>query len=454
MRSSPRLTNVFYAFKGSSAREKTGERDSDDEGQLGSAHEAQLEDNVTKALVNTLVHAERSVLERFLALAGVPALPRSEPTGATEPRHIHFAMQRSITGDDPVLARARRVILGIVPHGQVRKRAPAGSRPASTNERRPDAWIWGSDFAILIEAKVGGALDAEQWRDHSECLRTSCPEPVSEQELSWKDIHEALSPLLADAALSEKSRWLLYQFLEYLSLEGLMGFTGITKEVFDYFFEPGDEDTRVAVKRTIKSFADELQTPVERINPWYSRPTVGKLKRTDDHCWFAFGPQTTFKHFAHVTVSVTSGGVEVFINIELKSAMDRLRKALAAQRPLLLERMRALRSAGSAPTAIGPDRFEIRFADREQIQGSDYRDIPVATTSLDYLFDERVGEATRANLFRSIGAIRLPYIAILTTISRKDVGAAQRSGPTGIVARVARIVAQLDPIVRLINEQS
>jgi len=72
---------------------------------------------------------------------------------------------------------------------------------------------------------------------------------------------------------------------------------------------------------------------------------------------------------------------------------------------VLLERMRALRSAGSAPTAIGRDRFEIRLADREQIQVSKYRDIPVATTSLDYLFDERVG-------------------------------------------------AQLDPIVRLINEQS
>lgn len=208
-------------------------------------------------------------------------------------------------------------------------------------------------------------------------------------------------------------------------------------------------------------------TQVERINPWYSGHWVGNLNRTDDHCWVAFGPQAprrsaprggrgdpVFKYSAHVTVSVTSGGVEVFINIEVKSAMDRLRKALAAQRPLLLERMRALRSAGSAPTAIGRDRFEIRLADREQIQVSKYRDIPVATTSLDYLFDERIGEATTANLFRSIGAIRRPYVAILTTISRKDVAAAQRSGPSGIVDKVAGIVAQLDPIVRLINEQS
>jgi hypothetical protein len=70
------------------------------------------------------------------------------------------------------------VLLGIVPHDHVRKRSPAGSRPSSTNERRPDAWIWGSDFAVLIEAKVAGALDAEQWRDHGECGIVAQLDPI------------------------------------------------------------------------------------------------------------------------------------------------------------------------------------------------------------------------------------------------------------------------------------
>ena len=140
MRSSPRLTNVFYAFKGSAAHEKMGRGDVDDEGQLGSAREAQLEDNVSKALVNTLLHTEPPVRERFLALAGVPPPAVSDPTCAAGTRHIHFAIQRSIDGNDPALARPRRVLLGIVPHDQVRKRAPARATSmrlkAASSERR------------------------------------------------------------------------------------------------------------------------------------------------------------------------------------------------------------------------------------------------------------------------------------------------------------------------------
>jgi hypothetical protein len=89
-----------------------------------------------------------------------------------------------------------------------------------------------------------------------------------------------------------------------------------------------------------------------------------------------------FKYSAHVTVSMTSGGVEVFINIEVKEAVDKLLKAIALKKPLMMS-LRALRSGG----------FEIHVTE------------------------------------------------------------AQRSGPSGIVDKVAGIVAQLDPIVRLINEQ-
>lgn len=433
MRPSPRAGNVFYSFRGASAQSRGDDADVTEPSQR-----AQLEDNVTKALVNTLQHTHVAVRDRFLELVGVP-----NARSSCADRGVNYFLQRAPHGDDAVFRKRHRVLLGIVPHGETGKRV-VGTRASRTGARRPDAWIAGPDFSVLVEVKISGALDADQWADHHATLLAGTTDPVTTRELSWKEVYDALSSARDEFGV-DRSRWILDQFLEYLRLENIVGYTGITTEVFDYFFDPGDPDTRSSVKRTWSALADALQPELGQVNPWYAGHEVGNLKGSDAHCWVAFGPMDSgnggsppYRQHAHLTASIRSTGIEFFANIELKSAIDRLRAAITGRRSELLDALRGLRGRG----------YEIRIEERQQRQASIYDYVPVSSVRVEYLFNDNVGAIATETLFHSIAALPLPSVMIVKSIGRQDVVGCS---PSELVTKLRGAAAELDQIVRVIN---
>lgn len=107
--------NLFYGYRGPMS----------DEG----AREWQLENNVTKALINTLRLGGEPVWRPFLAELGMPEASQAE-----------FLLQKTDLPSGPASLKNRRVLLGI-------SSTPSSWHHADTSSETyasvPDAWIYG-----------------------------------------------------------------------------------------------------------------------------------------------------------------------------------------------------------------------------------------------------------------------------------------------------------------------
>lgn len=120
--------NLFYGYRGAIS----------DEG----ARERQLENNVTKALINTLHLGGEAVWRPFLAKIGVPGAAQAE-----------FLLQKADLPSGSASLKKRRVLLGISSASPDWHHASVSD---DTYASVPDAWIYGDGFAVLVESKVAG----------------------------------------------------------------------------------------------------------------------------------------------------------------------------------------------------------------------------------------------------------------------------------------------------------
>ena len=118
--------NLFYTYHGPCS-------DTD--------RDRQLENNVTKALINTLRLGGEAVWRPFLAWLGI-----ANATGAD------FLLQRQDLPSGHAAHKRHRVLLGISKRKSV---WPPTQCAGPTYESLPDAWVYGDGFAVLVESKVG-----------------------------------------------------------------------------------------------------------------------------------------------------------------------------------------------------------------------------------------------------------------------------------------------------------
>jgi hypothetical protein len=299
--------NIFYAYRGAA----------DDD----AARERQLEDNVTKAFIGTLRHTAPEVAHRVIAAL----VPGQSTEGA-----FRYALQNNVPPGFRPSRRARRVVLGIVSPTVANPASMInGSRNSTTGARRPDAWIWSDDLVILLEAKVGDCrLDAEQWAGHRQRLTSDGHEP-DDAHRTWGEVHAAFVAARSGVPDGTRDAWLIDQFLGYLEVTGMAGFSGFSDDFFDLFYRRTlDGDDRDLIRTTLTSLAVEFERGLAKVDPFYERAYVTGRIVPATPAWIAFGPARDYKNLAHQTFTVGVDGVALFINVELKPAIDRLREAI------------------------------------------------------------------------------------------------------------------------------
>ena len=281
--------NIFYWFRGPSGH--------------GSHSQRQLENNLTKSLVNVLEYCDRRVVLRaFLTRLGLRA-----------PKEVAFSLQRR-----PALASmaTRRIVLGIT-GGE----ADITDSPTATELGRPDAWICANGWTVLVESKIGPKIKEAQLRAHAKAAgwakgtyRVEC--------LSWDDIYRSLKRAKQKLAANDRlSRLLLGQWLSYMESQNMTEFEKLEPLDFD-FVNLGEDERRYllpTMKKRIRGLANLLaKTPAaRRIAKLYGRPDAdhwkfGEPMANGRGSWFNIGGNSSMETW-HVTVFYYANGLRLSI---------------------------------------------------------------------------------------------------------------------------------------------
>ena len=138
--------NIFYYYRGT--KQSSQDRD------------RQLENNTTKALINTLEHCNSKVALDFLDWLGIEAGGK-----------VEFELQKATISGGEIGNKPQRLLLGLVPSKRDEGNLVSKLAGPVTKGSIPDAWIYGDDCVVLIESKTKGSLEWDQMRSHFQKLQ-------------------------------------------------------------------------------------------------------------------------------------------------------------------------------------------------------------------------------------------------------------------------------------------
>jgi hypothetical protein len=419
--------NVFYYYSGSQQPDRS--------------HDRQLENNTTKALINTLEHCSPLVARRFLAWLGIEA---------TEP--VRYELQRTTISKGIIGNKSQRLLLGLVP-SEEGKDFCIEEKDEVEGDSLPDAWLFGSDYVVLIESKVAGSLEQEQMQKHRHKLCAGRRQRPGFKVHTWAEIHRFFKTL-PDDALTDIDRWIVGQFTQYLEWIGMAEFLGFEQGMFDYFVahpDDRDESDRRWIRSAMQSLAKRVAHELRDLDSsFYQECYVGLLKRQDDHCWAAFGPKE-FKERAHQTMALYAYGLDIFVNVELKQAADRLKRKIRRDHQTFRQVVSSI-----------PASFSVQLEERIQKQASLYdyrviarleggdRDIP---HPIQYgLKDPQLGQFGFDYIERLLEEIDLPYFSVRKRIDSNFAIELSQGDGRRLINKMVSIMKELHPLVEYIEQ--
>ncbi len=229
--------NIYYYYRGPRSKESA---------KIKRTYEIQLENNTTKALINTLKHCSPKVCQDFLIkMLKIPI----------ENNDFKYILQTQTIGEQKIKERLYRILWVLCSKAKCEKKIilPKKKITPSLEKSLPDAWIWNKDTIILIESKTQAPVDINQLMKHRELLILNSVLIISH----WEDIHSYFVNLLRICKnILDKDRFLLEQFSKYLELVSLSSFSGWNDEDFDFFhlYEKDNVETE-RMRTKMKLFA-------------------------------------------------------------------------------------------------------------------------------------------------------------------------------------------------------
>ena len=377
--------NIFYYYRGQK--------------KIDSEFERQLEDNTTKALINTLEHCSPIVIQKFLDWLDI----------SSQGKTYNFILQKKTIGEFNIKGKPQKLLLGLVPNYNDKQSTCKGI--SSQRDSRPDAWIYGDDYVILIESKVVGNLNTEQMEHHLSKLNIDDSQEVRKEVRKWADIHSFFNSILAE--LGDKNKWLVKQFTQYLEWNSMAKFTGFKPDIFDYFIAHDNDVIRKWVRNTMKEFAETIQLKLYKMDHFYSGYDLGRLELKQNATWIAFGPiDKKYRKYAHLTLVLNASGIEVILNIELKPAIDRLKQKMHNEND-------KFRKYLSSIQMDSPLWIQIEERIHKQVMLYDYN--LVAKIELSSLRNPDINLSGFAYLESIIDRLQYPYFSIRKLINRDQV---------------------------------
>jgi len=422
--------NVFYYYRGAK--------------QHGQKQEQQLEDNTTKAFTNMLQHCDPVVATEFL---------KSLEITISSDSTIEFELQKSTIGHEKIHYRTQRLLLAIVGTPPPRNASICTQLVGPLKgDSRPDAWIYGEDFVVLLESKVGdSALELNQMRCHWRKLRMDIQSSPRCKILTWAEVHQFFAsclPILLPN-LQGKDKWLVEQFTQYLEWIGMTEFVGFEESVFEFFVhEERDLHVKQWMRDAMRALAEQVlhgDHGIKAFDGFYTDYHVGNFGKKDDHFWVAFGPPK-FKKLAHQTVSLHEYGLDVFVNVELLPAIKRLRKKIKGSESAFRDVISEL-----------PAPFTVQIQERKAKQASIFDYYTVADLEAGVYDGAPYGLKDPQSpgfdyVCTLIRQIKYPYLSVRKRINRKKVVELSKGGGKALTDEIVETTKAFHSLVQFVNE--
>lgn len=290
--------NIFYFFRGANHSDKLADK--------------QIEDNTTKALINTLEYSDIQLLHSFFYYMKVPFNKNQFP---------QYDLQ------------------------------------VAELLSRPDAQIRLGRTDYYIESKVQAPLEEYQICNHLTSIGESVLIIITPREsdldivkkiknprlkfITWEKIYIQFSNYLMSRK-NEDDNFILKQFLKYLESIGMAPFNGFTKEDFDSFLYVEDDpkkEIRSIVKHKFKKYLDEIQNEVKSV-PAYKglKVEVGNLQMDSHSIWGTLSDESKSKvNVPHFNFVLNRNTFSIGFIVEGKVPADRFYKYVKSKPGTLLK---------------------------------------------------------------------------------------------------------------------
>lgn len=398
--------NVFYYYRGP-ARER-------------SLIDRQLENNTTKALVNVLENSPTLTIQ-FLDRLGVDATSQK----------IRFELQSETIGERPFWRAKKKLLLGIVGGPPAENVPSAEGTPEGSS--LPDARVYGDDFVILIESKLGPRLDASQKARHMGILGAG----AEERQETWQAIHDFFGGI---PGLPDVDHFLVQEFTRYLEYTGMATTSTVTGELFDFLLDPEDAEGKRWVRLTMEALAKAVAQGLE---PPSLRVKVGHIQKEPGGwygCWVTLSHTEHASAEAHITIELLPYELYIYANVDT-ATIRRLFKGLE-NRP---EAFRAM--------LANLEGFEILVNDRRRSKGQPrkFEYVPVMKFRTGRYIADEISFNHLAHLLKSLRVPgTYPSFSVTKGFNRHEVLEMKKS----LAQSLIETARQLEPVVQFVNEHA
>jgi len=283
--------NIFYYYRGPSSFTNHGFGD------------PQIEDNTTKALVNILDKSEKSLLHDFL---------NSVDIQVNKCDNVSYGLQ------------------------------------IGKEKSRPDALIKVGLIEIYLESKIECPLEKEQVFNHLKGITNGYLLCITPRErdgkivknlndkkikfITWKNIYLFLKRSI-DGKRSEKTLFLINEFIHYLEAINMAPFYGWKRSHFEAFLNIEEDPNKVLMyqsKDNLKKYLEDLQKDIVKIPSFKNlNMKVGSLDSDDSrHCWgvLALPPLNKIVHIPHFNFIINADEFALGVQIEGKNPTTAFQK--------------------------------------------------------------------------------------------------------------------------------
>ncbi len=296
--------NIFYYYRGPSS--------------IKGEFDKQIEDNTTKALINTLQNSNKMALNRFL----------------------------------------KAVRIDINPQGKI-----AYDLQVSGETSRPDALIKIGSNEIYLESKMDSPLEMDQIRRHLQLVSNGYLVCITPRErdrriiqeinkknlrfITWKDVYLCFQNTYGKTA-DKKTKFILGQFLEYLEAINMAPFSYWNKNDFEAFLNIEDDpkrELRSRVREKMKVYLSDLKSMLSQENLFEDlKPDVGNVQKNSFYVWGVLCKPPIEKkvHKPHFNFIIDSDVFTMGIEIEGITPARRMRKYILSDKKKFLKILRKL----------------------------------------------------------------------------------------------------------------